>query len=401
MAASTQGEIRVGPGHQVNDVYAKLPDYNPISSFPVDKENDERELEIPRWSPGAMADGDLLMFLRAARSMAAFQGMCDGGLEEGIVAATRDDTTINAHDVVIYIPHKRTPELVEYLLFVEEAHRALIAPPIARIVDARQSALRRNRVTRASAHGGALNASVERKCSLLKAEMNGYCGYAKDMLKEHLANYENRKYPTSSDATSATISTPAAAKHYTRGSQVKIRLRGRHQPPNYGLPPAITGHQAAGSHVFDYKAMMVTEHHHRCPLNQHQQLPPQYATSSWHLGLHQVSIVRGWSTQICTTFTTTQLHKATHTWLLTTSSMPADAVAPKPVATSFTTYCRRPAGGALPPGMHPQNFGVSTWWSLYSRTSLHHKVKCPVCTGSSTGGPPTQGTLHTYPTCHL
>lgn len=26
--------------------------------------------------------------------------MCDGGLEEGIVAATRDDTTINAHDVV-------------------------------------------------------------------------------------------------------------------------------------------------------------------------------------------------------------------------------------------------------------------------------------------------------------
>lgn len=53
---------------------AKLPDYNPISSFPVDKENDERELEIPRWSPGAMADGDLLMFLRAARSMAAFQG---------------------------------------------------------------------------------------------------------------------------------------------------------------------------------------------------------------------------------------------------------------------------------------------------------------------------------------
>lgn len=27
-------------------------------------------------------------------------GMCDGGLEEGIVAATRDDTTINAHDVV-------------------------------------------------------------------------------------------------------------------------------------------------------------------------------------------------------------------------------------------------------------------------------------------------------------
>lgn len=48
-----------------------------------------------------MADGDLLMFLRAARSMAAFQGMCDGGLEDGCLAASRDDTTINALDVVI------------------------------------------------------------------------------------------------------------------------------------------------------------------------------------------------------------------------------------------------------------------------------------------------------------
>lgn len=53
---------------------AKLPDYNPISSFPVDKENDERELEEVRWRPGMIADGDLVMFLRAARSMAAFQG---------------------------------------------------------------------------------------------------------------------------------------------------------------------------------------------------------------------------------------------------------------------------------------------------------------------------------------
>lgn len=32
--------------------------------------------------------------------MFSVAGMCDGGLEEGIVAATRDDTTINAHDVV-------------------------------------------------------------------------------------------------------------------------------------------------------------------------------------------------------------------------------------------------------------------------------------------------------------
>lgn len=46
-------------------------------------------------------DGDLLMYLRAARSMAAFAGMCDGGSpDDGCVAASRDDTTINALDVV-------------------------------------------------------------------------------------------------------------------------------------------------------------------------------------------------------------------------------------------------------------------------------------------------------------
>lgn len=41
------------------------------------------------------------MYLRAARSMAAFAGMCDGGCpEDGANAASRDDTTINALDVV-------------------------------------------------------------------------------------------------------------------------------------------------------------------------------------------------------------------------------------------------------------------------------------------------------------
>ncbi|ENN72514.1 hypothetical protein YQE_10855, partial [Dendroctonus ponderosae] len=46
-------------------------------------------------------DSDLLMYLRAARSMAAFAGMCDGGCpEDGANAASRDDTTINALDVL-------------------------------------------------------------------------------------------------------------------------------------------------------------------------------------------------------------------------------------------------------------------------------------------------------------
>ncbi|KAH7643722.1 grunge-like protein [Dermatophagoides farinae] len=53
-------------------------------------------LEELRWMPG-LEECDLKMYLRAARSMAAFAGMCDGGsAEDGCLAASRDDTTINA-----------------------------------------------------------------------------------------------------------------------------------------------------------------------------------------------------------------------------------------------------------------------------------------------------------------
>ncbi|CAN8015904.1 unnamed protein product [Ixodes persulcatus] len=53
-----------------------------------------------RWTPG-VPDCDLMMYLRAARSMAAFAGMCDGGsAEDGCLAASRDDTTINALDLL-------------------------------------------------------------------------------------------------------------------------------------------------------------------------------------------------------------------------------------------------------------------------------------------------------------
>lgn len=48
-----------------------------------------------------VSDCDLIMYLRAARSMAAFVGMCDGGSpEDGCYAASRDDTTINALELV-------------------------------------------------------------------------------------------------------------------------------------------------------------------------------------------------------------------------------------------------------------------------------------------------------------
>ncbi|KYO31521.1 arginine-glutamic acid dipeptide repeats protein isoform A [Alligator mississippiensis] len=85
---STQGEIRVGPSHQ-----AKLPDLQPFPSPDGGTVTQHEELV---WMPG-VNDCDLLMYLRAARSMAAFAGMCDGGsTEDGCVAASRDDTTLNA-----------------------------------------------------------------------------------------------------------------------------------------------------------------------------------------------------------------------------------------------------------------------------------------------------------------
>ncbi|XP_038161876.1 arginine-glutamic acid dipeptide repeats protein isoform X2 [Cyprinodon tularosa] len=85
---STQGEIRVGPSHQ-----AKLPELQPFPS-PGGRAVTENEELV--WMPG-VNDCDLLMYLRAARSMAAFAGMCDGGsTEDGCLAASRDDTTLNA-----------------------------------------------------------------------------------------------------------------------------------------------------------------------------------------------------------------------------------------------------------------------------------------------------------------
>ncbi|CDQ72316.1 unnamed protein product [Oncorhynchus mykiss] len=85
---STQGEIRVGSSHQ-----AKLPE---LQSRPVLGVQTQTENEELVWMPG-VNDCDLLMYLRAARSMAAFAGMCDGGsTEDGCLAASRDDTTLNA-----------------------------------------------------------------------------------------------------------------------------------------------------------------------------------------------------------------------------------------------------------------------------------------------------------------
>ncbi|XP_062581142.1 arginine-glutamic acid dipeptide repeats protein-like isoform X2 [Saccostrea cucullata] len=93
--ATTQGEIRVGPSHQ-----ARLPEFRrdvPPSQMP---ENPEQWEEL-RWRPFSVGDGDLMMYLRAARSVAAFAGMCDGGsTEDGCQAASMDETTMNAMDTL-------------------------------------------------------------------------------------------------------------------------------------------------------------------------------------------------------------------------------------------------------------------------------------------------------------
>ncbi|KAI9560663.1 hypothetical protein GHT06_011613 [Daphnia sinensis] len=97
--ASTQGEIRVGPSHQ-----ARLPELR--AQLGLDKRPEKCEdWEEPRWVPPPNApgvrDGDLIVYIQAARSVAAFVGMCDGGSpDDGCLAASRDDTTINAMDVL-------------------------------------------------------------------------------------------------------------------------------------------------------------------------------------------------------------------------------------------------------------------------------------------------------------
>jgi len=72
--ASTQGEIRVGASHQ-----AKLPKFE--GEVPLEKRPDPKGEDVS-WCPERIHDHDLLMFLRAARSMAAFAAMYDGGSPE-------------------------------------------------------------------------------------------------------------------------------------------------------------------------------------------------------------------------------------------------------------------------------------------------------------------------------
>lgn len=100
--AQNQGEVQVGTPNQPvkdKDIYACLPDMR--VNGPLGPNEPYPGGEELRWLPAQATDRDLVMYLRAARSMAAFAGMCDGGSpDDGCVAASRDDTTINALDVL-------------------------------------------------------------------------------------------------------------------------------------------------------------------------------------------------------------------------------------------------------------------------------------------------------------
>ncbi|XP_060803104.1 arginine-glutamic acid dipeptide repeats protein-like [Amyelois transitella] len=100
--AQNQGEVQVGTPNQPvkdKDIYACLPDIR--LNGPLGPDEPCPGGEELRWLPAQATDRDLVMYLRAARSMAAFAGMCDGGSpDDGCVAASRDDTTINALDVL-------------------------------------------------------------------------------------------------------------------------------------------------------------------------------------------------------------------------------------------------------------------------------------------------------------
>jgi len=100
---ANRAQSRIWDLQELVSCQARLPEYRPgipPGELPPDPEFSKEREEL-RWVPAMALDGDLLMYLRAARSMAAFAGMCDGGSpDDGCVAASRDDTTINALDIL-------------------------------------------------------------------------------------------------------------------------------------------------------------------------------------------------------------------------------------------------------------------------------------------------------------
>ena len=113
--ANTQGEIRVGASHQAHKPECLSTTTTTTTTTATTKtttktrsssslETEEEEQENKRWetvvwSSQHISDENLLTYLQAARSIAAFAGMCDRGNAEDMYDAAQDDSiTANALD---------------------------------------------------------------------------------------------------------------------------------------------------------------------------------------------------------------------------------------------------------------------------------------------------------------
>jgi arginine-glutamic acid dipeptide repeat-containing protein len=89
--ADTHGEIRLGASHQ-----AELPACHATAA-----EQSCGDSEALLWDCTAIADTNLFAYLQAARSVAAFAGMCERGSQEDMLEAVQSDaTTIQALSVL-------------------------------------------------------------------------------------------------------------------------------------------------------------------------------------------------------------------------------------------------------------------------------------------------------------
>ena len=212
--ANTQGEIRVGASHQ-----AKLPVC--AAATPVSAEDmSERceDLETSVWRHAQVEDADLLQYLQAARSLAAFAGICDRGNDEDMYEAAQSDaTTIYAlqvlHDAHYdtsgalqflaknpvcaqalerrwteeeqkkfvkglrqygknffrirkeLLPHRDTSDLIEYYYLWKKTPQALTSRPTRRRITRPSSSTNNKKVTAASSSTNNSNASNGKKSS--------------------------------------------------------------------------------------------------------------------------------------------------------------------------------------------------------------------------------------------
>ncbi len=102
----------------------KLPGFRGNTDWSPSDEESEEPRETLLWMTGRVVDSELMMFLRAARSMAAFAGMCDSGsTDDGCLAAARDATTANALKTVHYFFSPLY--VVDYLTIAQTTYRRI------------------------------------------------------------------------------------------------------------------------------------------------------------------------------------------------------------------------------------------------------------------------------------